>query len=585
MSGQEEEDNEQYSSKDPTPPPTDYQPITQEEVDEYRKQTSWLDNPLYQRQDHEDACSFLGIEDPDHPRIDGLRAPFELEFYQPTAIKAMVDFENSKTHSGLLGDDPGLGKTLEMLGLLLFRSNQRRRRLEKKETVGPAKPTLVLMPAGLVTQWKDEILKFTDRFRVVVYYGTAIKTSEENVIYHKGKLNRSSEYFNTSDEKNFDTIILSTYTTWAARHGPSAQRKFHISQCEADGMRLSEAKNYVRANFNPQSADMSWDGQLQGLMQRAIIDEGHLIRHMPKNVGAAVQWLQADYRDVITGTPTLNGLDEFMGIMAFMQNPGLNDHTYLTSLGFQDVAVDNPLDDVLSRFDPWSVDDDDQRSQLKFCSQALKQYVFDSGYTAAEQGTRMMEVLSKIMIRRSFASSIGGKRIGDTLPEFQRLTIDCDYTPEERAHYEAAYMDTSNRLVRKAKDETKLMWSTTTYRRLCLMSTWLGFSYLLHYKAPFLKKFRQTNGNATTILKDLRAGQKRANIPEEKCIKVPSKEDIQSILQAHCTGSPKLRSLLGLLAEIVVLLKEKAVIWCNTPAQMEWLWCVSIFQPSIKFLV
>jgi hypothetical protein len=572
------DDREQDISEDTVPPPTNYQAITAEEMAEYRKQTEWLNNSLYQRQDHEEACRFLGIEEPDHPRIEGMRLSFELEFYQPTAIKAMVDFENSNTSSGLLADDPGLGKTLEMIGLLLYRSNERRRRLRQNQPVDLAKPTLILMPIGLVTQWKDEIVKFTDRFLVVIYYGTATKNQQEvGVIYHKGKLSRKSTYFDTSNEQNFDTI-LSTYSTWATRHGPSAQKRFRIEKHKASGMTHTEAKSYVEENYDSHSIDMDWDGQLQGTMLRVMIDEGHEIRHMPKQVGTTIQWLQAQYRDVITGTPTLNGLDEFSGIMAFMQDPDINNYEFLTSLGFENVATENPLDDVLSDFDPWSVDDKDPRGQLKFCSQALKQHVFIPGLFAAEQGARMVRVLSKIMIRRSFASTIGGKRIGDSLPEVQRLTIEYDYTPQERQHYEAAYMDTSNRLMRKTKDQANVVWSTTTYRKMCLLSSWLGFAYLLHYKAPQLKDFRRKKGTATTILKDLRAGQKRARVPDEKCIRVPPKEDIQSTLEAHCKGSPKLRALLGLLAEIVVLEKEKAIIWCNTPAQMEWLHCVSALQ-------
>jgi SNF2 family DNA or RNA helicase len=96
----------------------------------YHEQVTWLDNKDYQRDDHVGACAYRGIQDLDHLRIDGLHMTFEFDFYQPTAIKAMVDFEDSWIGGGVLAEDVGLGKTIEVIGLLLFRSNGRRRSIE-----------------------------------------------------------------------------------------------------------------------------------------------------------------------------------------------------------------------------------------------------------------------------------------------------------------------------------------------------------------------------------------------------------------------------------------------------------------------
>ena len=130
-------------------------------------------------------------------------------------------------------------------------------------------------------------------------------------------------------------------------------------------MTHSQAKKHAEENYDPYTADMSWDGQLQDKMLRVIVDEGHEIRHIPKQVGTAIQWLRAHYRDVVTGSPTLNGLEEFSGIMAFMQNPDLESWDFLEALSFTGLPTKDPLDEVLSEFDPWSVNDNDPRGQLK----------------------------------------------------------------------------------------------------------------------------------------------------------------------------------------------------------------------------
>jgi hypothetical protein len=44
----------------------------------------------------------------------------------------------------------------------------------------------------------------------------------------------------------------------------------------------------------------------------------------------------------------------------------------------------------------------------------------------------MRMALAEIMLRRSFASIIDGRDIGDQLPAVQRINIACEYTPLER---------------------------------------------------------------------------------------------------------------------------------------------------------
>lgn len=154
----------------------------------------------------------------------GFFLAFNLLFWQPTAIKALIDFEN-KFGLGLLSEEVGLGKTLETICLLLYRSNERRKLLAEGKPVPRAKPTILLMLRNLINQWKDEILKFTNPFKVIIYYGAGKKTGADGVEYFKGKFTRESDLFN-GDEANADTLVISAYTTWGARHGPRVQRRW-----------------------------------------------------------------------------------------------------------------------------------------------------------------------------------------------------------------------------------------------------------------------------------------------------------------------------------------------------------------------
>jgi hypothetical protein len=46
-----------------------YREISQDEIQQYREQITWVDNKDYQRDDHTGACGFLEIANRDNPRI------------------------------------------------------------------------------------------------------------------------------------------------------------------------------------------------------------------------------------------------------------------------------------------------------------------------------------------------------------------------------------------------------------------------------------------------------------------------------------------------------------------------------------
>ncbi|KAH6633017.1 SNF2 family N-terminal domain-containing protein [Boeremia exigua] len=483
----------------------------------------------------------------------------------------MASFEDSEISGGILADEMGIGKTVEIIGLLLLRSNQRRLAIANGETVPRALPTLILMPKTLLTQWKKEIQAFTDRFRIVMYYGTPKKRAEDGVDYPKGRLTRSSEYFN-GDESNSDTIVLSTYTTWATRHGPKAQTDWLVSDyMKTNNVFRQTAKNHVTSSREAHVATKSCAIQLQDCFERVVLDEGHEIRHMSPQVGTAVRWIGGKYRNVVTGTPILSGLYDFCGIMRFLQPPELSSEEYLRNVGFIKANGSNALKDIIQNFDPWTVPDDDPRAILRFTVEALEEWVFNRNTTNEQRGLRMRKIFRKCMIRRSLSSTIDGKRIGDSLPEVQRINIQSDFTATERLHHDFLYADTSSTLFKKNINGDALQWNTTTYRKLCLISSWLGMAYLLEYKATKLKKVKEHKNNGYRFLKDVRAGQKRANVPEDRQLPLPDPDDHVSIIRQHCTGSPKLRIFLALVAELVVLQGEKVTVWVNSPFQMEWL--------------
>ena len=93
--------------------------------DLHERQQTWLDNLLFQREDLEDACKLLSIPWEGEQTI--FRTPHmslstQLEFWQPVAVKVIIDFTTQEPALGgcILADMMGLGKTWVIICFLLW---------------------------------------------------------------------------------------------------------------------------------------------------------------------------------------------------------------------------------------------------------------------------------------------------------------------------------------------------------------------------------------------------------------------------------------------------------------------------------
>ncbi|CAI6334037.1 unnamed protein product [Periconia digitata] len=188
--------------------------------------------------------------------------PFQLE-----GVSWMIRQEKTQYKGGLLGDEMGMGKTIQAVSLIM--------------SDFPAKsPTLVLVPPVALLQWSNEISEYTDgKLKVLVYHGTNAKCKKMTV----------------KDLKKFDVIMVS-YNSLESLH-----RK--------------ETKGWTRGEDIIKEAS-----PLHAIhYHRLILDEAHSIKSRTTGVAKACFALKGTYKWCLSGTPVQNRIGEFFSLLRFLE--------------------------------------------------------------------------------------------------------------------------------------------------------------------------------------------------------------------------------------------------------------------------
>jgi superfamily II DNA or RNA helicase len=157
-----------------------------------------------------------------------------------------------------LADDMGLGKTIQVLSLLL---------VLKSEATGVRKPSLLVAPASLLSNWAAEIARFAPGIKTVLAHPSAPPAD-------RLKMDGSD------DLAGFDLVITS----------------------------------YGFLTRTPWLATMPW--------RLLVLDEAQAIKNPAAKQTRSVKKLQAETRIALTGTPVENRLGDLWSIFDFI-NPGL----------------------------------------------------------------------------------------------------------------------------------------------------------------------------------------------------------------------------------------------------------------------
>jgi superfamily II DNA or RNA helicase len=202
------------------------------------------------------------LRDPSRFLTDDVPAPGfhgTLRHYQSTGVNWM-HFLGGMGLGACLADDMGLGKTIQVIALLLIR---RAARTEPR-------PSLLVVPASLLGNWRRELEKFAPDMEFVI----AHQSSQE-----AGAMRKLHDGSHSAFRRN--AVVITTYTMLGKLEGLSA---------------------------------VDWD--------LAALDEAQAIKNAGTGQARAVKKLRAAFRLALTGTPVENRLGDLWGLFDFI-NPGL----------------------------------------------------------------------------------------------------------------------------------------------------------------------------------------------------------------------------------------------------------------------
>ncbi|KAJ3796514.1 SNF2 family N-terminal domain-containing protein [Lentinula aff. detonsa] len=195
-----------------------------------------------------------------------------VECQQPAGIKlTLLPFQRESLHwmrkqeegpwkGGMLADEMGMGKTIQVIALLVS---------DRK------KPNLIIAPTVAIMQWRNEIEAHTDGMKVLVWHGQSRESDVKELRKHD--------------------VVLTTYAILE-----SCFRK------QESGFKRKEKIIKEKSPIH------------QILWNRVVLDEAHNIKDRASNTAKASFELQAVSRWCLSGTPLQNRVGELYSLIRFL---------------------------------------------------------------------------------------------------------------------------------------------------------------------------------------------------------------------------------------------------------------------------
>lgn len=236
---------------------------------------------------HESDCNRvdLSVIDPDHADDFGVQkkstVPVACCFVNPftKSVRCNAPTSPQPCHGGILGDAMGLGKTIEMLSLIIADKQWMSNPHRNPSSIDPHskhRATLVVCPTSVLSQWQFELTENVNQsyLRVLRYYGN----------------NRSLD----PDIASHVDVVLTTY-------GILVEEAKHIDKVAALEY-LATSSSRVGVHEKSSWKQVASSGLFSVPWRRITLDEAHFINNRDTHSAQSVALLPAQTRWCLSGT-------------------------------------------------------------------------------------------------------------------------------------------------------------------------------------------------------------------------------------------------------------------------------------------
>ncbi|KIH94500.1 E3 ubiquitin-protein ligase SHPRH [Sporothrix brasiliensis 5110] len=247
--------------------------------------------PYKAPEDRETTSHFVAVKD-----ADGNPCYISQLFGAATRDPSYFEAYENSIRGGILSEEMGLGKTVEVISLVLLHPRPADQLDAPTSPRGPtpsARPTgatLVIAPPALKNQWISEIQQHAPHLRVMVYSGMARSCStpedEANVV----------EQFATHD------VVVTTYS--------DLKSELHFAVAPPERNMRSQSDDVKRYRPRSPLVQMSW--------WRVCLDEAQEIENGVSNTATLVRIVPRVNAWGVTGTPVKDDVQDLRGLLLFL---------------------------------------------------------------------------------------------------------------------------------------------------------------------------------------------------------------------------------------------------------------------------
>ncbi|KAK5133643.1 hypothetical protein LTR08_007497 [Meristemomyces frigidus] len=245
----------------------------------------------------------------------------QLSFYEPvTDVHGRVCYVNylqgvvsrekpagndAQLSGGLLAEEMGLGKTVELMALVALHSRPelgpgKVRDISSNTTITPSKATLIITPSSILQQWKSELSR----------HAPALKVFQYNGVPGGGDKKAKAEAEIIQDLTNKYDVVLATYQTLG--------REVHFAEDPPD-RNMRHVRKFARAR-SPLIQIQWW---------RICLDEAQMVESGVTAAARVACRLPRVHSWAVSGTPLRKNVQDLHGLLIFLRYQTLSDNPKL----------------------------------------------------------------------------------------------------------------------------------------------------------------------------------------------------------------------------------------------------------------